>query len=398
MAILRAAATASDTLDATSDTLIVGLTLTPASDDYQLFASIEVQSNAAHSTGSAGRFTVYVGGTIIAHTERDLDEEASLDGDRTTICINAKVSPNGSQAVEIRYRYSSGASPTTAERRELVLFPMPSAGTNYEDSATAKDTIASATFATLNSMTRTPVADDYMLLFTTSVEGNTGADVAQYRVTVGGTPVTHTIRHFEANSSLLDTGRGVMICAKVSPNGSQAVVIQWRRSTGTGTLESAERTMNLVPGGNSDIVEASGTADDADSTTSDVLIDDMTFTDPGDNDWLVIFSSWDSMGTIGDSLTKTYSIRAGGSKVTDSERRNDHEGTLDDTDLPVLAGGRVTVAIATDELEMYWQGSSSDARTIHERTLVAMREAVAGGANPKGPFGMPLHGPFGGPI
>ena len=30
--------------------------------------------------------------------------------------------------------------------------------------------------------------------------------------------------------------------------------------------------------------------------------------------------------------------------------------------------------------------------------VVANNEAAAAGANPKGPLGMPFHGPFGGPI
>ena len=34
----------------------------------------------------------------------------------------------------------------------------------------------------------------------------------------------------------------------------------------------------------------------------------------------------------------------------------------------------------------------------HTSITIALRPAVAAGANPKGPLGMPLHGPFGGPI
>jgi hypothetical protein len=169
----------------------------------------------------------------------------------------------------------------------------------------------------------------------------------------------------------------MLIACEVNPNGSQVVEIAWQNVSGGGTVSVRTRSMQLVPVDAADIVEASGTANDSRSATGEILIDDMTIADPGDDDWLVLFSSWDTVGTIGNLIQTTYSIREGGTKVTDSDRRNDHEGSIDGGELPVAAGGRVTIGGATDDLQAYWNVDETDTWTLHQRTLVAIREASA---------------------
>ncbi len=377
MSILRAAATANDTLDQTSDTLVNSLTLTPAADDYLLFATVEFLT-----AGSAGTedttFSVYVGGTQVAHTERVYGEDTSVDNANWVYALNCKVSPNGSQAVEIRYRTSSASSPMVARNRELNLFPIPAAGTDYEKSATGDATIASATYATLGSMTETPAADDYLLVFSTTCRGPNGSAIG-FKVVVGGTDVAHTQRITEQESSAWDSDNPVLIACKVSPNGSQTVDIEWARTQGSGTVTCGPRTMNLIPLDGGDIFEASGTTDDADSTTTDKQVDDLLITDPGAADYLCILSGYQSYGTIGAGAGETtFSLRTAGTKVTDSERINEVENSLDNTFLCCAAGGRVTVVGATDDLQGYWQGQTTDTRTIHERSFVAIREVAVG--------------------
>lgn len=376
MAIERAAATANDTLDDTSDTLVVGLTLTPAADDYLLYATIEVLT--ASSAGSEiTTFSVYVGGTRLDHTQRRIEEESSIDNDNTVVALNCKVSPNGSQAVEIRARTSGTASPLIAQRREMNLFPIP-AGTDYEETATVDDTKSGSTFVTLGSMTRTPVSGDYLLVFSTTLSGpENQPNGANLRVSVGGSPLAHTLRAIGVNSSAINMDTPIAVACEVNPNGSQVVEIEWMNA-GAGTVTAHERTMNLIPTASADIFEAQGTVDDTDSTTTDKQVDDMLITDPGADDYLIIFTAYDFYGVIGNNVAETvYSIRAGGTKVTDSDRMNEHEGSLDSCDLPAIAGGRVTVASATDDLQMYWQNGTTDTRTIRERTMVALREASA---------------------
>ncbi len=374
MAILRAAATASFTLDALTPTLIDGLTLTPAADDYQLLATIEVDSFTTGG-GDLQEFSVFVGGVLVNSSIRQIQEEASLNIGIMTIALNAKVSPNGSQAVEIRFETVLASDASTAELRELTLFPMPAAGTNSEDTDGADDTLATATFTTLANMTRTPPADDYLLIFTTDAEGPADVNLA-FRVSVGGTELQHTHRQFANENSLPDTTRPLMIACLVSPNGSEVVEIEWSRVDGAGTITCHARTMSLVPVDLDDIVQATGTADDARTASGEILIDDMTITDPGADDWLVVFSAYDLGGTVGTNPI-TVMIHEGGAKVTDSDRRNDHDDSEDDTHLPMLAGGRVTIAGATDDLEMFWTllPGGGPTFTIKERTLVAIREA-----------------------
>ena len=376
MAILRAAATSAFTLDNTgTPVLITGLTLTPASDTYYLFATVETENTAGGSESNL--FSVYVDGSPVTHTERNVQEESSVYYDRVTVALNAKITPTGSQDVEIRHTASASASPQTAYRREMTLFPEPAAGTSYEDTDEADDTHTTTSWITVDSMSRTPVADDYLLLFTTDVE-TTADDNVAFRVEVGGSPVAHTVRQMSNENSLPNTPRPLMLAAQVSPNGSQIVEVAWQNVGGTGTVTCHKRSMQLIALASSDIVQATGTADDTRTSTGEVLIDDMTITDPGDNDWMVMYSSWNDIPSIGDLIQTTYHIRSGGTKVTDSDRRNDHEGSTDAQPLPVLAGGRVTVAGATDDLQMYWNNSTTDLWTQKQRTLVAIREVSTG--------------------
>ena len=374
MAIERAAATANDTLDQTSDTLIVGLTITPPEGDYLLFSTVTFQT-----TTSAGAefntFSVYVGGIQIPHSERVYHEDTSVDDTFITMALSCKVSPNGSQTVEIRHRTSNSSSPIVAKKRELALFPIPAVGTDYEQSAIADDTIASATYATLDSMSVTPVSGNYLLVFTTSGLGPPGSELG-FRVVVGGTVVPHSIRSTFQETSAADDEVPILIAVAINPNGSQLVEIQWARITGSGTITVHERTMNLIPTDAGDIFEASGTVDDTDSTTTDKQIDDLLIPAPGAADYLAIFSTTDHYGSMDSSNDgeTTYSIRTAGVKVVDSERINEHENSLDNTNMVGIAGGRITVAGASDDVQMYWQSSTTVTRISRERTLVLLRE------------------------
>ena len=377
MAILRAAATANFTLDNTGTaTLITGLTLTPASDDYLLSCTIEFLTPSA-APAATDTFSVWVGGTQIAHSQRFYDGDTSVDNASITYALTCKVSPNGSQDVEIRHTRSSSSAPCIASKREMTLFPMPASGTDYEDSATATDTVASSTYSVLDSMTRTPASGDYLAVFSSSVEGPSGA-ASGFRMRVGGTVQTHTLREIFYESSAPDVRLSVMLIASITANGSQAVDIQFNRPTGAGTITVHHRTMNLIPVASADIDQASGTADDTDSTTTDKLLDDMTITDPGADDYLTMFSMTIAWGTLAaDQGRVTMSVHEGGAVVTDTDRDNEVEDSLDNSYMSAYTGGRVTVGGATDDLEIFWQGASTQQRTGRERTFIAMKEASA---------------------
>ncbi len=376
MSIERAAATADDTLDQTSDTLIVGMSITPPSATYQLFFTCTFRIGTAGS--EVNTFSVYVGGVQIDHSEREYQENTSIDNSQLPMVCSCEVSPDGSEAVEIRHRTENAASPLIAEKRELNLFPHPVAGTPVEVSATADDTITGATFATMVGMSTTPVAGDYWLVFSASWQATTNNSIITAQVTVGGTIVDYSLRLFENEASWSQSEFPVLIAIKISPDGSELVEIEWNRTAG-GTATVHERTMNLIPVAAGDIFEATATAGDTDNTTTDKQIDNMLITNPGAADYIVLFSAHDFYGSVAQNNTAEtqYSMRNGSSRVTDSERVHEHEGSIDSSDVPVMAGGKVTVS-GTDDLAMWWQNVTDTlARTINERTLLAVREAAA---------------------
>ena len=274
--------------------------------------------------------------------------------------------------MEIRHRTDTGATPLVAQNRELTLFPSLNAAP-IEVSATGDATIASPTFATLMTAT-TPAAGTYLCTFGTSGQGPPANEV-EFQVLVGGVLVAHSLRATETESSAGDRDECLgTLGVVVTPNGAEDVVVEWRRSSGAGTRTIHERTLTLTPTESVDVKEASSVADDSDSTTGDVLIDGMTITDPGQDEYLVLFTSYDFYATIGtDDAQTNYSIREGGVKVPDSDRRQDHEESLDSINMNVQAGARVSVTGATSDLEMFWQNSTTVTRTIHQRTFVAIR-------------------------
>ena len=117
MTIERVAATADGDLDSTSIVLLPGLTLTPANGDYFLFATVQFTTDAT-SGSDFTLFSVYVGGSQIAHSVRQHHEDSSVDNASFTYALSCKVSPNGSEAVEIRYQTGSASSPLVAQNRE----------------------------------------------------------------------------------------------------------------------------------------------------------------------------------------------------------------------------------------------------------------------------------------
>ena len=380
MAILRAAATANFTLDNTGTAvLITGLTLTPAADDYFLYATIETLTPGS-AGGDEDVFSVWVNNVEVAHTLRTYHNNSSIDNASIVMVITCKVSPTGSQAVEIRHTSESTSAPLIASHREMTLFPIPTAGTDYELTATANDTTTSSTFSLIVGMAQTPVSGNYLVTFSTSVLGGAvaGSD-AGFRITVGGSVVTASLRNIFYESSGDDQELMMMVCASISPNGSQAVEIEFNQVDGSSTVTVGERTMNLIPVASADIFDAVDTVDDTDSTTTDKLLEGMTITDPGAFDYLTLFSMTHAFATLGsaDLGRVTYSVHEGGAVVTDSERDNEIEDSLDNGHMLAFCGGRVTVGGGTDDLEIFWQGASVEPRTGRDRIFIAMREATA---------------------
>ena len=378
MTISRAAATASFTLNNTGTAvLITGLTLTPGAGDYLLFCTVEHTTSAA-APAETDTFSVWVNNVELAHSRRTYVGNTSIDNCTFTYALTCKVSPGAGEAVEIRHTRSSATEPNIATNREMTLFPIPAAGTDYEDSSSTNDTTSSSTFSTIVGMARTPAAGDYLVIFSSSAACPTASADAGFRISIDGTPEAHTPREIFWESSGTAQELSVMTLAKINVSGSQEVQVEFASLDNSSTITVGDRTMNIIPIASGDIFQATGTVNDTDSTTTDKLIDDMTITDPGAGDYLTMFSITQEMPTIAvDEGRVTYSIHENGAVVTDTERDSEIEDSLDLAHMLAYAGGKVTVSSGTSDLEVFWQGASTVARIGRERTFIAIRELSA---------------------
>lgn len=374
MTMLRAFSSANDTLSALSDTRLNSMVhTTPASGDYLVWFHAEI-TDGASSESENTEFFVTIDGTRVTHTVRQHGEDTSMNPSTTwPMCIAAHITVDGTDDVEIMYNSSSSDAPPVAHEREFILFPMPVAGTAATATATSTDTATDSTWATVTGMTITnPAADDYLCLFSCWMDGEAN-DILGIRVTVDGTPVAHSERTIMQESSSSNKGRSMLTACKVSPNGSEDITVEFNEQSGGGSVRIYERTLTLTPFDGIDIKEAFGTSDDADSTTTNKQIDDMLLTSPGASPWLVIFSGHSSIGTITTPLVTDLTVQAGGVEQADTIRRLEMEDSLDLANFDMSLGGRVTVS-GSDNLAIFWKGNNTDTRTMHERTLIAVRE------------------------
>jgi len=378
MAITQDHVATDTTLDQTSDTLINGMTRTPASGNYLVVFTMDYLFPATASNEDF-HISIYVGGTQEAHTERQMRADASLDANRAGIGIAAEVSVNGSQAIEIRYRVSTDTF--TGKKRTMNLFPKAS-GDFSQATATADTSTTSGTDVQLDSMTLTPGAGTYLLVFSTSAftTSASGNPLFAFNVYVNGTIVAHTERMFTEEGSIADTPYVVIIAATVSPGAGEVVEIKWRRDASTETLRTHERTLTLMKVASGDIVEATATADDVVTGTSEVLLNSMTLTDPGANEWLVIFSSSYRYTTsiAAPNIDTFFSLYLAAIQEANTERDFMMDVSVDLADMPCFTAALVTPAGGTDDIDVRWRSSSAtEERAAHERTLVAVREAAA---------------------
>jgi hypothetical protein len=163
-----------------------------------------------------------------------------------------------------------------------------------------------------------------------------------------------------------------MIAAKVSPGAAQDVEIMWKNTGTAGNIVAHERTLTLYKSSN--ISEASATTDTtATNTTSDALLDSMTLT-PGAGDYLALFSSSYLNGT-GAAQAMFSSLYVNSVQTGHTERQPVHEGSLDNTDIPMMTNGVVSPG-ASQAVEVQWRGGITETRTAHERTFVLIKEAA----------------------
>ena len=373
MAITQVSASASTNLDQATDTVINTMTATPGAGTYVAIYSMTVVSNAAPVDADVLFFSLYGAGSQVSGTERRYIEDDSFPSTEHMVAVAAVITVADGQAIDARARVSATGRPFSATFRCLTLLPVAS-GDVTQIVDTADDTLASATYTVLDSMTSTPPAGDYLLLFGTSIEMDTDADLAAVAVHVGGTILQHSERTAHREQSYNQYGTPTFIACKVSPNGSQAVDVRWQRQAGSGTLTARHRMLTLVKVASGDLLETSGTTDDTDVSTTPVVVDNLTLTTPAADDWVAVFSASDHQVTGGTLFT--YGIYVGASLVAASERDNFHEGSLDAADV-WIATHSLVAPNGAQNVDVRWNGNDTGSRIIRERTLVLVREAAA---------------------
>ena len=367
--------TATNTQTTTSGTyeVIPDMTITPGAGDYLAVFSAYVHGDTGGGNSEIVYVAIFVDGIIQQHTERTFLNEGSLDGSEYHIATNAKVSPTAGQVVDVRWKRDAGTF--EIHERELTLFPK--AGADISQAVGTVDAQRNnSTYALLDDMQIiNPGAGDYLLVYSGTMDGGSNR-TADYAVFVGGSILQHTERTIEQESSISNTDQPHMIACKVSPTAGQDVEIRWKT---TQLMFTHERTLNLVKVASGDIFEAQGTADDPDSTTTEKLIDDMTITNPGADDYLAIFSSSYTMGSITVDTDNTWSIFVGGSKVTVTHRLHEMDASVDNAPVAVMTSGKISPTAGQD-VEAFWQGGTTSTRTQFDRTLVILKEAAGGAA------------------
>jgi hypothetical protein len=103
------------TTASTSDVLATGLTVTPAAGTYEVWFCGDVSNN----TSTTNVFTsVYSGGSQVAASQRQYSRATTAVTSAFT-CI-AKVTVNGSQAIEGRWRVSAGTGTMLARQLHIM--------------------------------------------------------------------------------------------------------------------------------------------------------------------------------------------------------------------------------------------------------------------------------------
>jgi hypothetical protein len=354
------------------------MNLTPGGGDYLAWFSTSV--NDQNSLPETISIALFVDGTIVAHTEREITFNASLEP--TTFMFagtHAFVQPTDGQVVDVRWKTSRQGPPTTMTvlQRTLNLIQLNAADID-EVTATGDDTTTSTSFTAMNSMQITPGAGRYVLFFTASAEGSDADDDVAMAVFVDGVEQSHTERHWNQEDSIFGSSFCYAIAAEVNPGASEVVEIQWFVEGGTGTVH--ERTLTLwelveAAGKTPNIEEASATAETTTTSTSFELLNSMTLTPVADTrGHLAIFTSYWHTNSQSGSLEAV--IVEGTTEITHTQRASGSDASTPFMDHAVASNGIVNPD-GIEDVEVHWRRSSSGTTTGHERTLILIQCPVA---------------------
>jgi hypothetical protein len=332
------------------------MTTIPGAGDYLVWFSSSVESSAT----SYQYVSLYVNGSQLPHTERQIYTESSINDTSFPVATHARVSVLDGQAIDVRWRTTAGTA--TMHERTLMVQKIVLADSR-EQSATTDDTTTSGTDVLVNGMTITPGAGDYYIWFSGSVESS--ATSYQYvSLYVNGSQLPHTERQIYTEGSIANTSFPVATHARrLNVLDGQAIEVRWRTTAGTATMH--ERTL-VVYRILTTSDEKNATADDTTTSVTDVLVNGMTAT-PGAGNYYIWFSG--SVEGSGSDTTQYVSIYVNGSQLPHTEREIFTENSIQDTSFPIATHAYVTGVLDGQDIEVHWRTTGGTA-TMHERTLV----------------------------
>jgi hypothetical protein len=138
---------------------------------------------------------------------------------------------------------SGGAATPTFRPLVAADIPAVTSLNTYEVSDTVTiSAFSSLSFTLITTMTVTPVAGTYHVIFSSSGQPTTSSGNFEYTIFNGITQLTHSARTFTGSSSVFTLNtQGVVVA-----NGSDAITIQWRRLSGSGSASIFQRSMFLL--------------------------------------------------------------------------------------------------------------------------------------------------------
>ena len=192
-------------------------------------------ANAAARTGASG----FVAGDV---------GKLALQTDDNSLWLLTATTPTWESFGEAGPTGPAGATgaagPTGAAGATGATGPAGEGGGATLAEATADTTTTSLTDVLVDSMTLTPAAGDYLVIFTGSIDSNNMNEHTFPSVYLDGVQVAASERSWSRGGSSANI-TGIFACvAKVTVNGSQAIEGKWRVSDGTTTMH--QRTLAIV--------------------------------------------------------------------------------------------------------------------------------------------------------
>jgi len=338
-------------------------------------------STPADQNGRINTFAIFVDGVEVASTTQDCAIASTVDSSGALGLCSGVISVDEGENVDVRHKANDGTFNGTMKVKSVILFPAPSGGitetANAADLAEDPGTSYVQVAGVDPDMTLTPGAGDYLVVYSASLQSDSAENLINHIITVDGTDRPDT-EIWHLNEGSIDGWSFPFWTTDTATTDANDVIEIKYKNSAAATLTTHQRRMTLVKVASGDVFAAGGCADDTDITTDAKQIDDMIINNPGADTYMTIFGSSLRYGSRGEVNT-AYSVFEGATPVEEAESIREHhfDASVDDAELPVMTISDPTTSTASDDLLVYWKGSSIDSRIAKPRNMTALREAAA---------------------